>query len=93
VDTPLTTLSDDQGHLRSALRDWKRRSGLTPREFDLVVELCAGHANKLIARRLGLSASTVASELKILFRRIGVTSRAELVAQCFRHVLSDWKRE
>ena len=89
MHTPLDTSHEVASPFRSALSDWGGRSQLTPREFDLVIELCASNPNKVIARRLGISVSTVASELKVLFKRLGVQSRAELVSQCFRHALRE----
>jgi DNA-binding CsgD family transcriptional regulator len=78
------------GHdlIRQALQRWAEVQRLTPRELDLALELCAGRSNKAIARQLGIRATTVATELKLLFRRVNVHSRAEFVARCVQVILA-----
>lgn len=92
----MSTQTDTQAtaarRFRAALGGWGLGARLTPREFDLAIELCAGHSNKEIAKRLGISSHTVASEMKVLFRRLEVTSRAELVSLCLRHLLREQVR-
>ena len=50
---------------------------LTPRERDVLELVIAGHANKQIARRLGISEKTVKGHLTNLFQRIGVSDRTQ----------------
>jgi DNA-binding NarL/FixJ family response regulator len=50
---------------------------LTPRERDVLRLVIDGHANKQIARRLGISEKTVKGHLTNLFQRIGVTDRTQ----------------
>ncbi len=52
---------------------------LTPRERSVAAFAVMGHQNKFIAYLLGLSPSAVASHLASAERKLGVTSRAELV--------------
>jgi DNA-binding NarL/FixJ family response regulator len=50
---------------------------LTPREREVLALVIAGHANKQIARRLGISEKTVKGHLTNLFQRIGVRDRTQ----------------
>lgn len=57
--------------------------GLTPRELDVVVALTRGLSVKEIALDLHLSRYTVQDHLKLIYEKVGVSGRAELVAQVF----------
>jgi len=50
---------------------------LTMREEQILLLLSQGHANKLIAAKLGVSLDTVCSHLKNIFRKMHVNSRTE----------------
>jgi DNA-binding NarL/FixJ family response regulator len=50
---------------------------LTARERDVLRLVIDGHANKQIARRLGISEKTVKGHLTNLFQRIGVSDRTQ----------------
>lgn len=52
---------------------------LTRRERQVLGFAALGHSNKLIAYELGLAPTTVASHLSSLAKKLGVTSRVELV--------------
>jgi len=52
---------------------------LTPRETDVFEELITGAANKVVARRLGLSPRTVEFHRARIFEKTGTASVAELV--------------
>ena len=56
-------------------------AGLTRREARILDALCEGASNKLIAKTLGLSESTVKFHLGNLYRKLGVSTRREAVAQ------------
>lgn len=56
------------------------RSALTPREWEILDELCAGRTAEEIARGLVVSTETVRSHLKHLYRKLGVHSREEAAA-------------
>jgi DNA-binding CsgD family transcriptional regulator len=64
--------------VRSELGDDPR--GLTSRELSIAARCAVGEANKSIAIDLGLSPVTVSAELCSAMEKLGLTSRAELVA-------------
>ncbi len=53
---------------------------LTDAEYDVARDAIEGFSNAEIARRRGRSARTVANQLASIYRKLGVTSRAELAA-------------
>lgn len=53
---------------------------LSPRQLEVLALLVQGHANKVISRRLGLSASTVKTHLEAIFRELAVSSRTQAMA-------------
>jgi DNA-binding CsgD family transcriptional regulator len=57
--------------------------GLTPRERDVVRAIARGRSTPEIAADLFLSAHTVRDYIKSVFEKVGVNSRAELVAKLF----------
>lgn len=60
------------------------RHDLTRTEREIVTLLCEGLTNPQIARRLTVSARTVQGHLLKVFRKLGVSSRTELVARMLR---------
>ena len=56
---------------------------LTPREREVVAALASGDTTSEIATRLYLSQHTVRDHIKTVFEKVGVSSRAELVAKLF----------
>jgi len=50
---------------------------LRGREREVLALVAAGHPNKIIARRLGISEKTVNSHLTSVYRQIGVTDRVQ----------------
>ena len=56
------------------------RSPLTSREWEILDLLCAGHATDRIAEELVISTETVRTHLKNLMRKLGATSRADVIA-------------
>ena len=63
------------------------RSPLTPRESEILALIAEGMSNKVIARRLGISAHTVKYHLEAVFAKLGVNSRAEALSQGLRRGL------
>jgi len=57
--------------------------GLTDRELEISQMLRQGLANKVIAERLGIGLSTVKTHVHRVLAKVGVASRAELVAAFF----------
>ena len=53
--------------------------GLTPRERDIVSGVVEGLSNQEIARRCGVSDRTVRNRLTVIFEKLGVRSRTQLV--------------
>lgn len=54
---------------------------LTAAELEVVMALVRGHSNEGIAATRGRSAKTVANQVQSIYRKLGVSSRAELVAK------------
>ncbi|HEU4960628.1 MAG TPA: response regulator transcription factor [Sphingomonas sp.] len=54
---------------------------LTPRQRDVVAVLATGLSNKAIARRLGISESTVKVHIRAIMAATGVGNRTQLVAR------------
>lgn len=89
----LTVVADGGVYLPPALRQlssapatmaWTPHTPpLTQREREVLAGVCAGEANKVIARRLDISEATVRAHLGSVFRALGVANRtqAALVAR------------
>lgn len=77
-------------HLYEAYLDAERlRRGapqLTPRQWELLRLVAAGHTNAQIARRLGLSEGTVRKHLENTYARLNVSSRTAAVTRAFPHL-------
>jgi DNA-binding CsgD family transcriptional regulator len=54
-------------------------SNFTPRQRDVLTEMCKGKSNKEIARALGMAEATVKLHLTEIFRTMGVTNRAQAI--------------
>lgn len=50
-------------------------NALSPREREVLTGLCAGHANKEIARDLGLQEPTIKLHVKLICRKLGARNR------------------
>jgi DNA-binding NarL/FixJ family response regulator len=57
---------------------------LTPREREVLALLASGAANKVIARRLGLSFHTAKAHVASVLAKLGASSRADAVARGIR---------
>jgi DNA-binding CsgD family transcriptional regulator len=77
-------------HLQEAYADAElRRRGvppLTPRHWEILRLVAAGHTNSQISRRLGISEATVGKHLENIYGRLQVTSRAAAVTRAFATV-------
>jgi DNA-binding CsgD family transcriptional regulator len=58
-----------------------RRIQLSPREQEIVRMVAKGHPNKVIADVLNISSWTVCTHLRRIFAKLGVGSRAAMVAR------------
>ncbi|WP_344336215.1 response regulator transcription factor [Kitasatospora putterlickiae] len=54
----------------------KREARLSPQEMRVARLLAEGHSNRVIARRLSLSENTVKAHLRVIYRKLGVATRA-----------------
>ena len=74
-------------HLHQAYLDAERRRQgtheLTPRQWELLRLVAAGHTNREIARRLGVSEGTVRIHLQNIYGRLQVSSRTAAVTHAF----------
>jgi DNA-binding CsgD family transcriptional regulator len=59
----------------------RHRIQLSPREQEIVRMVAKGHPNKVIADVLNISSWTVCTHLRRIFAKLGVGSRAAMVAQ------------
>ncbi|MFN2494453.1 MAG: response regulator transcription factor [Pseudonocardiaceae bacterium] len=63
---------------------------LSPREAEVARMVAQGYPNKTIAAELEISSFTVSSYLRRIFAKLGVNSRAAMVAQALEnHLLPD----
>jgi DNA-binding CsgD family transcriptional regulator len=58
-----------------------KRIQLSPREQEIVRMVAKGHPNKVIADVLNISSWTVCTHLRRIFAKLGVGSRAAMVAR------------
>jgi DNA-binding CsgD family transcriptional regulator len=65
--------------IRTALQP--ARAQLSPREQEIVRMVARGHSSKMIADVLGISSWTVCTHLRRIFAKLGVGSRAAMVAR------------
>ncbi|KCZ46652.1 MULTISPECIES: response regulator transcription factor [unclassified Hyphomonas] len=71
-------------HFRKTAVAQDNRSDLTPRERDVLGLIGRGLRNADAALALGLSESTVASHIKSIYAKLGISSRAEAALQAAR---------
>lgn len=73
---------DDARYLLVRLPKGERlHVALSPREREIVRMVAQGHSNKVIADVLSISTWTVCTHLRRIFAKLGVGSRAAMVAQ------------
>lgn len=60
-------------------------AGLSPRETDVLRLVTLGMSNHEIADELLLSVNSIKTYIRSAYRKIGVTSRPQVVAWCVRH--------
>lgn len=64
------------------------KAWLTDREHEILQQLIMGHSVRVIAENLGRSAHTVHDHVKNLHKKIGASSRGELIAKALGHTCS-----
>jgi DNA-binding NarL/FixJ family response regulator len=57
---------------------------LTDRESDVLRLVTKGYSNKVIARELGITISTVKTHLRNIFRKLGVEDRAQVIIKAIK---------
>lgn len=69
-------------HVSTRMASWTKTLpfDLTPREREIAALVAQGKTNAQIGRELWVSGETVKASLKTMFRKTGVSSRAQLVA-------------
>jgi DNA-binding CsgD family transcriptional regulator len=72
------------GELAAEPRPRARNEQLSPRELEIARLIAQGHPNKTIAAVLEISSWTVNTYLRRMFAKLGVTSRAAMVAKLLR---------
>lgn len=70
-----------------AMREAFERDRLTPREVEVLRLTALGHTSAEIARALHLSRRTIETHRAVIHEKLGVRTRAELVAQALRRGL------
>ena len=63
---------------------------LSPREIEVARMVAQGYPNKTIATVLEISAFTVSSYLRRIFAKLGVNSRAAMVARLMEDQIRPW---
>jgi DNA-binding CsgD family transcriptional regulator len=67
--------------VRKPLETGRPDGALSPREREIARMVAKGYPNKVIARVLEISSWTVSTHLRRIFAKLGVSSRAAMVAQ------------
>jgi DNA-binding CsgD family transcriptional regulator len=67
-------------HMRHSANQLFKIYPLTPRELEVISEMIDGKSNKQIATYLFIEESTVKTHLKNIFRKLNVSTRAEIFA-------------
>lgn len=84
VYVPPMTLLHGGGAPATAVPQRADALGLSPRQVDVLRLLIEGSSNKLIARRLDVSPSTVRTHVESLYLRLGVHNRTQAVVAAAR---------
>ena len=63
------------------------QSELSPREKEVLTELCMGKSYKKVGESLFISQDTVRTHIRNIYRKLEVNSKAEAVAKAFKEKL------
>lgn len=69
------------GGPRHAIGDACRRFGLTERETEIARQIASGKCNASLSHELGISLRTGENHLRSIYRKVGVSSRTQLVSR------------
>ncbi|MBB3170900.1 helix-turn-helix transcriptional regulator [Parvibacter caecicola] len=73
------TAEGERGGLAARCRQHAEACGLSPREGEIFMYLARGHTPAFIAKTLVISESTVRTHAKSIYRKLGVSSREQLM--------------
>jgi HD-GYP domain-containing protein (c-di-GMP phosphodiesterase class II) len=73
------------GHQAQVRRGWP--AGLTPREVEVLKLVACGFSNKEMAARLAISRKTAGNHVEHIYKKIGVSTRAQAGLFAMRHGL------
>lgn len=79
VDRRERSAADAQSELQARIEEVAVRGELSPRETETLAYLGRGHGIVFIAKTLVISESTVRTHVKSIYRKLGVSSREELL--------------
>jgi DNA-binding CsgD family transcriptional regulator len=83
---PLVTLYlHRNGSAHDTVLQIATRCGLTPREGEVMTEICAGLTSKEVAQRMRISPNTVKTYVHSIMVKLGVTTRAAIVGTLLRY--------
>ena len=77
-------LSDDLSLIAFALPEAELPDALTLAEQEVALQLYAGASQREIAETRGVSVKTIGNQLESIYRKLGVSSRVELVLRLRR---------
>jgi len=77
-------LSDDLTMLAFALPEAELPEALTIAEQEVALQVYAGASHRDIAQTRGVSVKTIGNQLESIYRKLGVSSRVELVLRLRR---------
>jgi DNA-binding NarL/FixJ family response regulator len=84
--------TDGPGAIPTPMPATPALSALTPRERDIVALIGEGLRNEETARRLGITEKTVRNHLTVIFDKVGVSGRLELLVWAYEHGLVPHRR-
>jgi NarL family two-component system response regulator YdfI len=71
-------------HVKGRTSTTGKETALTQRELEILQHIAEGNGDRAIAESLHISEHTVRSHIKNLYRKLGVSSRAQAVAKALR---------
>ena len=71
-------------HRQVNLKEFRKRFGLTERQMEILKLLLSGSTNKKMADVLCVSEDTIKGHLKHIMRRLGVSTRTEILSMLFQ---------